>query len=85
MSTVPRGSFAWKTKMYRESDELPYRGQAALVRRAGGGVELIVMPAPNTFFSSCVIPAEDVDRLRAVLAGEDDLGDLDLPTPPGVL
>lgn len=61
------GAVAWRTNIDNTD---PYKGQAALVRRAGGGVELVV--ANGRTATSCVMPAEDAERLRQVLGGEDD-------------
>ena len=61
------GTIAWRTN---PDNTDPYKGQAAVVRRAGGGIELVV--TNGRMATSCVIPAEDVERLRVVLGGEDD-------------
>lgn len=61
------GTIAWRTN---PDNEDPYKGQAALARYSGGGVELVV--ANGRMATSCIMPAEDAERLRQVLGGEDD-------------
>lgn len=61
------GAIVWRTS---PDNSDPYRGQAALARRAGGGFELIV--ATGRMVASCIMPAEDAERLRQVLGGDDD-------------
>lgn len=61
------GAIAWRTN---PDNEDPYKGQAALMRYGGGGVELVV--ANGRTATSCIMPAEDAERLRQVLGGEDD-------------
>lgn len=60
------GAIAWRTD---PDNTDPYQGQAAMSRRAGGGIELIV--ANGRTATSCVMSAEDAERLRQVLGGED--------------
>ena len=63
------GAIAWRTN---PDNADPYKGQAALVRYGGGGVELIVTNGRTT--ANCIMPAEDAGRLRQVLGGENDTG-----------
>lgn len=62
--------YGWKTEMYHDEDPRG-QGQAAANDLEGGGLELVVMPAPNCFSSVVRLTADDRESLRRWLNGED--------------